>query len=436
MAPFDAELYLRLLGERQLAVLLGDGGQHRGDPDDLPDAASALTAVGLIEAELARRIVVNYAMAMGRVRASSHPGAHRIIGESDVAPDAEPVPLAPRTMFLLGVTVALPGAELSVRALTLSRESARIEGYLLSDPDSPSQGAAVPRLGLRGSGAGPTVDAVFSKAAGRRIRGVADGVWETAGPLGAGPLGADLGWIEICGQRVELFDPVRAPTVEIESCATERVAVRYLWQLLALVHHHRHPGRVPAAADALIAAGLFREEDPELEAVLWANDANAGRASMRSGTVPGHGPPHGGVPAAVPTRWRSLLGRPGLFKGVNGTLAVGAVTPLFGGASIAVNTLSAGPDHYRISVDTAEAMAEPTPMVPGTMARAITWWASDDRGNHYLGMFDSKSTDDARGRGAAEIHFDALDPRASELTLTVTTLSARAQIPIPLLWDE
>jgi hypothetical protein len=427
MPRFDAEQYLRRLGERQLAVLLA----QRGERDELPDAAAALTAVGALDAERARQIVVDYAVAMDRARSVNHPGAHRIIGDSELAPGVEPAPLPARRVFLLGVTVPLAGGELYLRTLTLTRENARLEGYVLWDPGGPGWGSGAPILDVRDATAGPVVPAV-SPAVGARGQGHADGVWETEGPLAA-----DLGWIEVSGTGIELFDPITPPAVEIEALPPERGPWRYLWHLLAHLQHHHDGGRVRAAVDALISAGRIRADDRELDGVLWVAEATGGPGwvQLRGGGTASPPSPAPAVPASVPARWRSLVRRQSPFTGTNGTLTVGAVTPPFDGVSIALNTLRAGPDRCWLTVDGAGAL-RPSPLAPGTLAHAPAWWASDDRYNHYLGHVENWSSDPTTGRGAGEVHFGALDARASELTLAVTTLSARALIAIPLIWDE
>ena len=70
--PSDAELYLRLLGERMLL----EPRDHRRGPWDseIVEAARALTAVGVIDAEPAQAIVDDYGLAIAL--RSGEPGMH------------------------------------------------------------------------------------------------------------------------------------------------------------------------------------------------------------------------------------------------------------------------------------------------------------------------------------------------------------------------
>ena len=108
---------------------------------------------------------------------------------------------------------------------------------------------------------------------------------------------------------------------------------------------------------------------------------------------------------------------------------LGAVTPLFDGISVAVNTLVASEEDLTFEVETRPDVAG---MFDLTLeSPQVAWWARDDAGNHYLGDAGSWQSDGRRGSGT--IMFEAgMDPKATQLDLMPTGPTERAVISIPL----
>jgi hypothetical protein len=424
MHDFDPELYLRLIGERELASGLDLRHQRINGRAELPAAAAALAVAGVIDEDLAQRISADYDLA-GALRAGTGKGP-RMIGPGQMAATASLTPLAPRTVFVLAATVPLPDATVHAHALTLTESGARLT-------------CEVAWVAVGGRNRPPDLN--VRTPAGQRLTGGFGGGWSDRSANGHydfdGALDPDMAWIEIDGTRVDLPPPAPPPPVAIEALETERLQMRYLWQLLAnFGDRHGQGGRVVGfAAEALIAAGQLAEDDPELEAVRWASGQGVGNhPHLRAVSAMGAAASPGGVPEPTPPEWKSLLAGTRTAPGPTGTVAVGAVTPVFDGISVAVNELSSGPSAFSVTAETV-GVAYPHPMGEITMRAPLAWWARDDRGNHYLGHAGNWSGGGGNS-GMGEISFGPLDPQAAELTLAVTTLTRRALIPVPLAWGD
>jgi hypothetical protein len=130
-----------------------------------------------------------------------------------------------------------------------------------------------------------------------------------------------------------------------------------------------------------------------------------------------------------------MLARQGREDGPDGALVLAALTPVFDGFSVAVDSLESRPDGFVIDVETAPGLEGLGPYQPSLGSRQLAWWAADDRGNSYLGhVQDWRGGDD---RSTGEIGFwPALHPKARRLRIMPTAETARAVISLALPWAE
>jgi hypothetical protein len=239
------------------------------------------------------------------------------------------------------------------------------------------------------------------------------------------PLAADTAWIELDGERIELDDAAPEVEVSVEGIPGESPAVRHLWHLVASRRHHMASSdTAQPAIDALVACGALDPADPAID------EAQAAREAIAHGPM-GSGP---GAPR-LPDPWASLLARRTSADGPSGTVVLGAVTPPFDGIGVAVSVLESSAEGWTIEVEVApDVVMMDRPFGPRGTGSGVTWWARDNRGNHYLGAPGQWSGHGDRGSG--EIGFwPALDPQATELVLMPTGERERAVIRTALAWN-
>ena len=253
--------------------------------------------------------------------------------------------------------------------------------------------------------------------------GGSDTEWHGSFTAGT-PLAADTAWIELDGERIDLTAQPWPCETSVEPLPEQDPAHAYLWLRLAgRSHFHEPPGVIDEAIDALLAAGALDADDPVVDDIRAVAEALPGPGRGRSG----------GPQRQLPEPWRSMLGRQATANGPEGTVALGAVTPVFDGFSVAVEALVSAPEAFTIDVEVAPRLWDhgPFPSTPGT--GRLAWWAADDRGNHYLGAMQSSGggSDSVR----AELAFTPrLDPKARHLRIMPTGLSSRAVISFELPW--
>lgn len=265
---------------------------------------------------------------------------------------------------------------------------------------------------------GTTVSADFSG-------GGSEDEWR--GRLVAGrPLARDTAWIEIAGERLALVDLDHHVDVSVQPLPEEDPGFGHLWRLVTTPHHFHGPwDDVEPAIEALVAAGALSSEDPaidEIRAVL---------AAIGDGQVSS-----AGATRRLPEPWRSMIGRRGRADGPTGTLVIGAVTPPLDGVSIAVGSLASTESGWGVEVEVAPGGIMDMPFaVPSARRRQLAWWATDDRGNRYLGQIGDWGGGEERDYG--EIGFwPALDPKATQLDLMPTGDTQRAVVRVPLTWHR
>ena len=208
----------------------------------------------------------------------------------------------------------------------------------------------------------------------------------------------------------------------MEALPEEDPALRYLWRRVAATHHvHQGGERLEVAIDALVAAGALAADSPELD------DVRAVAAAVQHGQRPRRSA------RQLPEPWRSLFARGRRADGPTGTIAVGAVSPQFDGISVAVMSLESTPDGFTAEVEIAPGLSGGTPFDTSVGGSTLTWWAADDRGNHYRGQLGSWSGSDTHSEGSIEF-WPPLDARATHLRLLPTAQTSRCVITIPLPW--
>jgi hypothetical protein len=424
MTGFDAELYLRLLGERSL---LDPSHQQRAPwQSELASAAQALVAVGAVEEEAADAVIDDYALAAGLRHAHGMFHHHRRVGRRSGATAIPAAPPSARRVVPCHRDLVQPTGRLHVRYVNLDDEATSVA--ITFYPVGSSRPGRRPRPGPPGPGMiGPApITLVDDRAttATAHFNGMGgDGEWH--GHLRADrPLALDTAWIEIGGERVELLaDPVPAE-VSVEPLGADSPARRHLWRLAASpgpMHGLTAEATEPAFA-ALVAAGALAPDDPTAGEV---------RAVME---VVGHGMPH---PAGrLPEPWSAMLARRANPRGPTGALVIGADTVVVDGIDISLTSLESTGDDWTIEVELRGEGAVPwTPFGAMTARlRQVNWWARDDRGNDYLGQAGASSGGD--GRSHAEIQYwPALDPAAGRIELLPTGETERAVIGVPLRFD-
>jgi hypothetical protein len=443
VAQSDAELYLRLTGERTL--LAPAPGEGRSDDSRLETAAHALVAVGVLTAGVAQGIVNDYGLALA-YRGGDHPHSHHLRARW-AARRATPGPA-------LGSLRAVPchrlfeqsWGQLFLSYVVLSDEVTVL--HVTMRPASPTTGR--PGTGRshrsRASGGGP---------GGQGLRGIAGhlvgqglpeqltvtddrGTTSTASFSGGGsdtkwrgrfevrpPLAPDTAWVEVLGSRVGLPRAPSAVTqVRVEPRADADPAHGYLWAKLASLAEHHPPNAMETSIEALVAAGALKAADPvvaEVRAVAGALFDWRGTAS--------------GTPAAAPEPWRSMLARRGRAGGPEGLAVAGATTPPLDGYTLVILALHSTDERFYADVETVPGLPHWHWSSLEVDRPLLAWWAADDRGHHYLGQQGEWHSSEDRSGGQIEF-WPALDPAARVLDIMPTTMAARAVISVPLEWGE
>jgi hypothetical protein len=420
VSAFDAELYLRLLGEREL---VGGPERHHREISALREAGAALVATGLIDADLGRAVVADYGLVAGvrnghhqhrrwqRIAGFNPPPAPAVSAEGvlrRIVPVDRRIELAPWIVDVRSVTLWEEGLTINVRMQTTATGSPRNRGMGHSTPDptvTDDRGTAVP-TGFSGGGDDHEWHGQFT---------------------GRGPVAVDTRWIEIDGERIDLPDVENPVEVAAETLPTDELPWRYLWHSLGTSDDF-HGSDVESAVAVFVAAGAISIDDPRLDE-LRRVAAQFGHGMGRHG--PSSGP---GGSQALPQPWRSLRARAGV-SGRTGTFLVGAVTPAFAGFTVGIDTIEADEHGFGARVEVTPGGMDHSPFSAALPVGRIAWWAADDRGNAHLGSIHGWSGSPEGERG--NIAFSpSLDPKATRLDVLPTALTARGVIRIPLAGAE
>lgn len=427
----DAELYLRLLGERRLAV--GDDDLRHGHDSPLHEAAAALVAVGAISTPHAQAVIDDYTLAAAVRSEDGHrqigwqtrqrprrrrPGQLRL-SFTRVVPCDHVIEDATGTTMIRYVALGRTGVSLAVshRANVAAGRRAghgrAFGGMNVGSASTLPWGAPAPTLADdRGHTASPDFQGSWSDDS-------ADGTLTAEG------LSPATRWLELDGTQIMLdADPV-ASDVSLEPLPPMAPGEWYLWRRIATPGHFGGPQQLDPIIDALRAAGAIRDGDPALDRVRAVNERMPHH----------HFGPSGGAPGTrgLPEPWRSLLRRTGRAGGATGTVVLGAATPEFDGFRVGVFAVSSTEDGFTADV-------EVTPGHVGHLGAVsldgaeLAWWARDDRGNHHLGSSNGWGSSEDRGHG--ELGFwPALDRRDRRLELMPTGPTTRAVIGFELPWS-
>jgi hypothetical protein len=430
VAEFDAELHLRLAGERILVDRRGDGGVWE---NPLDATAHALVAVGALPAATAQAIVDDYYVALSsRSGEVPHFRHHRQIVAQQAA--AGPAELGRFRAVSCGQPIEQPWGLLLVDYVVLSAEATVL--HVTMRPSAALGGRfgrinpAALRAGISAHGRPPapitpgvpgqltlTDDQGTSVTAGFSGGG-SDTEW--TGEFEARPgLALDTGWLDVLGQRIELVDgPGPGIEVWVEPVAEQHPGRRYLQARLAMLLQAHEEAPLDTTIDALVAAGALAADDPAIGAAraVARQHAQGGSAGRRRLAEP----------------WRSLLSGGGR-AGPAGRAMVGAATPRFGGLTVAVLAVQSTEEEFTADVEMSPGLHHWHAGLSLVDEPMLTWWAADDRGGHYLGQPGGWHSGPERAGGQIEF-WPALDPAASRLDIMPTTLTQRAVIRVPLPW--
>jgi hypothetical protein len=183
------------------------------------------------------------------------------------------------------------------------------------------------------------------------------------------------------------------------------------------------PGLLRIAA-SLLAAGVLTADSPSLARLAAA----AGRLGLKL-------PAELSVvkPGSLPADWLSLLARSGSDDGPAGVVPVAAVLPAVDGARCVLTELVSEPDSATLR---ARASGWPEPFHRWRQpTESFRWTARDNVHGWYVGSEGGGSYSD----GVADVEirlYPAINPRASELQITLTGRSGEASVTVPLVWQE
>jgi hypothetical protein len=422
MVAFDAETYLRLLGERLLQDRDPQRG-HRRSPLDLP--AAALVTAGAIGRRCALRVIDDHTTAL-RIRAGERGFPHfgpppgrrtrgRLTQRQTMVIDHELV-FGDGLLHLRDLAImAAGGATLRFRWRSDAARTRGGHSRMFGHGGPFPWGATTPVI-VDDQGNRPTVSSGSGSGS--------DSQWDGELTLD-GTLSPTTSWLEIDGgTRVTLDRRVAPSQTRIEPIEDRDIVDRFLWRQLAVPHMPMgQPVELEPAIDALRAAGALAGRErliDELEAVAAQLPGRHGRPRSSSGA-----PSAGG--RRVPEPWRSLLGRVGRDDGPTWTRVLGTVTPPFDGLQVAFRSVTSD----RAGFDAEFEVAPNVLHGPALGELPIAWSARDDRGNRYLGAPNGWGGSDESASGTMRF-WPALDPRAKHLELVVSAQQRRAIVEIPL----
>ncbi len=413
---FDAELHLRLVGER---ALLEPSWLDRGDSNTpILEIASALVAVSALTEVRAQAVVDDYELAMalrGRGHGRSFLQRRRSLPVTRQSLKAARVVLCERSF-------EEPWGKLHVHYAALGDRSTTV----CITASSPTGQTPFVAMGPMGQLQQPSLtdDRGHTENAHFNLGGGTDGAFR--GRLTTiQPLAQDTKWLDVGTSRVDLVGETKPPGVEIETLPDRDPAERYLWGRLSAGRHGPHLGNRPVAIDVaidtLIAAKALVQDDPVIEEVRDVLAAFTGQQ------------PQG----VIREPWAGLLAGAGRQSGASGIIPLGAVTPPFDDTVISLEALMAINGEFELHLAMSPNSTEPRgPMSPSVTGPGIEWWAEDDIGNSYLGALGNWGWVDGIGEGTVT-YWPALDPSANQVRIMPTGSRERAVITIDLpRWEE
>ena len=263
-AVFDAERYLRRLGER--TIVLGDVHDHpvRGTP--VTEAARALVAVDAIDPATAETVADDY-RAAGMLRISGGPRLRMVLARRRRPQSSGPAAGPERLVRCRGI-VEHPTGTVQVRYARLWAEGVEF-GVTIQAP------SAQTRHGRRGAfNPGGPAGLTATDDKGTSVGCGFVGSWSeqlARGRLASdAPLSLDTAWLELDGVRLHIDPDPPQPAVVIEPVPDGPAADRYLWHWVATcTRFHDRSGSVDTVLEALIAAGALAVDDPAIDAARY-----------------------------------------------------------------------------------------------------------------------------------------------------------------------
>jgi hypothetical protein len=414
---FDAQVYLRRLGER----LLDDPDrQQPGRWSALRGAGAALVVAGAIAADQAWRVIDDYATAT-HIRSGKpgfvHFGPPRRRNEAGS--------LRAREFRVIDQEILVGEDQVLVRDLAITAHGATLRYRRYLDAPGSSQ---VSRVFRRPGGFPWTVtppeiiDSDGSRpevglgSGGRDGEGYVDGELELRGMIAA-----EATWLEIDGIRVGLHGRTARWVAALEALEDRSPVERLLWRHLAVADPRSGlTTDLEPLIQALVAAGAL-QEGSLLVGGVRAVAARMPRRALQQRRIK-RAPTSGLVEP-----WGSLLDREGADDGPEWTLVLGAVTPSCDGVQFAANSITSDRDGFDVEFDVA-------PNLGGACALdelPVAWWARDDRENHYLGIPTGGGVRGDSAQGTLR-YWPALDPRATRLDVLMCVECHQAVVSVPL----
>jgi hypothetical protein len=416
MVAFDAEVYLRRLGER----LLDDSDLRQpGHWSALRGAAAALVCVGAMGVDRAWRVIDDYATAT-HIR-SGKPG---FVHFGAPLRRREAGGLPPRQFRVIDQEISVDEVQVLVRDLAITAEGGTLRYRRYQAAPGLGQ---VPRM-VRGPSfpwnATPPniIDSDGNRLAvrfgdgGRDGEGYADGELELHGTIAP-----EAEWLEIDGTRVGLRGLMARWEVGAEALEDQSPLERFLWRHLAVaVPRSGVTTDLEPMIHALVAAGALQDGS------LLVSDLRAVTARMPRRPLHQRRIARVSNPGLVEP-WGSLLDRWGADDGPGWTRVLGAVAPACDGVQFAVNSITSDSDGVEVEVDVA-------PNLGGAGALdelPVAWWARDDLENHYRGILTGWGVRGDSAQGTLR-YWPALDPRAKRLDLLMCVASHQAVVSVSL----
>lgn len=422
MVAFDAEIYLRLFGERLLDDPDQQHPRHRSPllASPLRGAAAALVVAGSIGTDRAWRVIDDYATAT-RIRAREPgfvhfgpPSRRRKTGglmpRQTLVIDHE-IPFGRGQLLLRDLAITANGGTLRYRWRLDARGSSQLV-HLFERPGGFPWAGTAPEI----------VDSDGNRPAVRKGSGGGDGENRWDGELELrGTIAPEAGWLEIDGTRVALERRAARWEVSIEALEDQGPVERFLWRRLAVADM---PSGLTTDLEpligALVAAGALDERSRLVKDLRGVAARMPGRP-LRQRPAPVRST------RGLVEPWRSLLRRLGRDDGPEWTLVVDALTPPCDGVQFAAHWITSDLAGFEVEFEVA-----PNVLGAGALDELpVAWWARDDRENHYLGAPTGWYASDDGAQGTMR-YWPALDPRAKRLDLLVCVEMHQAVVSISL----
>jgi hypothetical protein len=433
----DIELVLRRFGERQVRAA---GEEDPFGPwSPVAVAAGALTALGRIDESTAAALVAEYAAASGwrRPRGYGHGGLVTMTG-----PEVPPGPSVAPRVVPVARRLAVDWGHLDVHYVVLGERATELVVTLHLVPTRGLTAFGEPELAGWTDGTlavaddrGDTVIVEWSGAdvhTAERRRG-----WLFA----SAPLAADTHWLDVGGLRVGLGSPAPTPAVRFTPDPPTVDAAALVARLGAEIERGLHPAErytdpdrspVEIVLETLVATGELAADDP-------------GIAQIRLLAAARVAPPGTPPPAGLTEPWASLLGRAGTDDAPWAVQTLAGTVPAVNGLPFALVALTSTVAYAELRLVELAATGPVRPAPPSLLeplrdagqpvpgSDATIWTAVDDLGHRHRGMFMRHGTP---GHRAYVMLQPPLHPDATQLHLTATGPDGRAELNVPLDWED